>query len=245
MDEHMRYLLSLLFIGTNYCGWQVQPNGVSIQQKLQDAAEAVLGHRPGITGCSRTDAGVHADMFCCCFDAEDSLTPEKWPGALNAHLPLDIAVFGCREVPEDFHPRYAATAKRYRYLIWNHPTRNPFYEGRALHWRNRLDEAVLNEAARAYLGKHDFSAFCAAGSTVEDKVRAVRLAEVTREGDLVTFTAEADGFLYNMVRIMAGTLLDPERRGNIPVILEGRDRNRAGATAPAHGLYLDHVYYKL
>ena len=189
-----RLLLTLRYDGTRYHGWQVQPNGVTVQQVMQDAVERLTGVRSGLTGCSRTDAGVHANMFCCTLDTACPLRGDKLAAALNAHLPADVAVYGCREVPADFHPRYMA-----------------------------------------------------AGSAVEDRVRTVRRCGVSRQGDLVTFTVEADGFLYNMVRIMVGTLLDMDA-GRIPwdalpAILLSRDRDRAGATAPACGLILEKVFY--
>lgn len=244
-----RLLLTLRYNGAGYHGWQVQPNGVTVQQTLQDAVERVTGVRAGVTGCSRTDAGVHADMFCCTMDTDSPLRDQRMIGALNACLPRDIAVYGCREVAADFHPRYSALGKRYVYRIYNAPFRNPFWEGRALHMRKPLDTAAMTENAAAFCGTHDFSAFCAAGSTVEDTVRTVHRAEVMRTDDVVCFTVEADGFLYNMVRIMVGTLLDMEAgripQGSVSAMLESRDRSRAGATAPACGLYLDKVFYPL
>ena len=240
-----RLLLTLRYDGSRYHGWQVQKNGITVQETLQDAVERLTGIRSGLTGCSRTDAGVHAEMFCCAFDTASPLRGEKMVKALNAHLPRDIAVYGCREV--EFHPRYAALGKRYVYRIWNAPERNPFWEGRALHCRRPLDAAFLNEQAAAYVGTHDFASHQAAGSTVEETIRTVRRAEVERRGEMVLFTVEADGFLYNMVRIMVGTLLRLQagslEAGSIPAILESGSRERAGATAPACGLYLDHVFY--
>ena len=242
-----RLLLTLRYDGSRYHGWQVQKNGITVQETLQDAVERLTGIRSGLTGCSRTDAGVHAEMFCCAFDTASPLRGEKMVKALNAHLPRDIAVYGCREVEADFHPRYAALGKRYVYRIWNAPERNPFWEGRALHCRRPLDAAFLNEQAAAYVGTHDFASHQAAGSTVEETIRTVRRAEVERRGERVLFTVEADGFLYNMVRIMVGTLLGLQagslEAGSIPAILESGSRERAGATAPACGLYLDHVFY--
>ena len=242
-----RLLLTLRYDGSRYHGWQVQKNGITVQETLQDAVERLTGIRSGLTGCSRTDAGVHAEMFCCAFDTASPLRGEKMVKALNAHLPRDIAVYGCREVEADFHPRYAALGKRYVYRIWNAPERNPFWEGRALHCRRPLDAAFLNEQAAAYVGTHDLASHQAAGSTVEETIRTVRRAEVERRGEMVLFTVEADGFLYNMVRIMVGTLLGLQagslEAGSIPAILESGSRERAGATAPACGLYLDHVFY--
>lgn len=243
-----RLLLTLRYDGGNYHGWQVQPNGVTVQQTLQDAIEAVTGVRSGVIGCSRTDAGVHAEMFCCTFDTDSAIRAEKVPAALNAHLPRDIAVYACREVASDFHPRYAACGKRYAYRIWNAAARNPFMEGRALHLTAPLDVPLLNTCAQQLVGRHDFAAFCAAGSTVEDTVRTVRAASVSRDGDVVTFTVEADGFLYNMVRIMCGTLLDIASgrlpQDAIPKALASCDRGDAGITAPAAGLFLEKVFYE-
>lgn len=243
--NHWRLLLQ--YDGSRYHGWQVQPNGVTVQQVLQDAVERVTGVRSGITGCSRTDAGVHARMFCCALKTESRIPPEKVPAALNAYLPRDMAVYECRLADPDFHPRYDAAGKRYVYRIWNHRVRSPFWERRACHIGRRLDETVMAQAARNFEGTHDFKAFCAAGSSVTDTVRTVRRCRVTRQGDMVEIEVEADGFLYNMVRIMVGTLLDIEAGrlppGSVPTILASGDRLQAGKTAPACGLYLEEVFY--
>lgn len=245
----MRNLLLILrFDGQAYHGWQVQPNGITVQQCVQDAVEAVTGVRAAVTGCSRTDAGVHAMMYCCNFRTEHSIPCDRLVCALNAHLPRDIAVYGCKEVSLDFHARYACTGKEYVYHIWNSRVCNPFWEGRALHYPYVIDAAYLNQQAQDFVGRHDFSAFCAAGGSVEDKVRTVRAAHVMRKGEIVSFYVEADGFLYHMVRIMVGTLLNLEQgkleSGSIPAILEGLDRTRAGITVPAQGLYLNRVFYQ-
>ena len=167
--------------------------------------------------------------------------------ALNACLPLDIAVTGCREVAPDFHPRYMAAGKRYRYQIWNAPARNPFYAGYALHRAARLDEEEMNRTASLFIGTHDFSAFCASGSGVEDHVRTVRLAQVDREGDLLRFRVEADGFLYHMVRILTGTLIEvglgQRNPSEMEMLLSRGSRDTAGALAPAKGLALMEVRY--
>ena len=243
-----RLMLTLRYIGTAYHGWQVQPNATTIQQLLQDAIERVTGVRSGVIGCSRTDAGVHADMFCCTFDTASPLRGQKMVAALNAWLPRDIAVYDCREVPLVFHPRYDACGKRYVYRIWNEPARNPFWEERALHLKRPLNVSVMQKAAADFLGTHDFSAFCAAGSDVEDHVRTVRESTVTVKDGMVCYTVAADGFLYNMVRIMVGTLLDIESgrlaADCIPVLLSSAARDGAGYTVPACGLYLDRVFYE-
>lgn len=242
-----RLLLTLRFVGTRYHGWQVQPNGITVQETLQNAVERVTGVRSGITGCSRTDAGVHAAMFCCTMDTESKLRGDRMTAALNAYLPPDIAVYVCREVDPDFHPRYSARGKRYLYRLWNAPARNPFWEGLALHVKQPLDADKLNQAAADYIGTHDFASFCAAGSSIKDTVRTVRRCGVVREGELVVFSVEADGFLYNMVRIMVGTLLDmaggKRPWTSIPAALSAAERSAAGKTAPACGLILDKVFY--
>ena len=239
-----RILLTLRYDGTAYHGWQVQPNGVTVQQVLQDAVEAVTGVRSGITGCSRTDAGVHADMFCCAFDSETPLRGDKLCSALNFHLPRDVSVYDAREVEEEFHPRYHAKGKRYVYRIWNGNQRHPMYEKYAIWLKKPLDADALNAIVQDYVGTHDFAAFCGAGSDLQGTTeRTINSCTVTRQGDLVLFAVEGDGFLYNMVRIMVGTLLEiaagrlsPDA---IPAIIEGGDRTAAGPTAPAQGLCLE------
>lgn len=241
-------LLTLRFLGTNYHGWQVQENAKSIMEEVQDAVEALFGTRDPITGCSRTDTGVHADMFCCTLRTENPISCYRLIAGMNAKLPEDIAVSDCIEVPDDFHPRYDATAKQYRYRIWNGKARNPFWEGRAHYVHPPLDVDRMNENAKDFLGTHDFTSFTNSKEVINDNVRTVRRAEVFREGDSIVFLVEADGFLYNMVRIMAGTLLAMEtgqrESGSIPAILEARDRSAAGKTAPACGLYLHRVFYE-
>ena len=242
-----RLLLTLRYDGTAYHGWQVQPNAKTVQETLQDAIEALTGVRSGVIGCSRTDAGVHAAMFCCTFDTESKIPTARMPAALNSFLPDDIAVYDCSPVAADFHPRYAARGKRYTYTIWNSPYRNPFCERFSLRRVGRLDADVLDAASKQFVGTHDFSAFCSADADTTDAVRTVFSAAVRRKGDTVRFTVEADGFLYNMVRIMVGTLLDIAggklTADTIPKALASGDRTLAGATAPAKGLVLEKVFY--
>lgn len=241
-------LLTLQYDGSHYHGWQVQPNGITVQETLQNAIEQVVGVRSPVTGCSRTDAGVHARRFYCTTDRPERMEPAKMVKALNAVLPRDIAVLNCRAVTDDFHPRYSAKGKRYVYHIWNNAVRNPFEEGYTHHVRIPLKEESMNKTAALFVGMHDFSAFCSVGSSVEDKVRTIRRSDVTRQGDMVIYTVEADGFLYNMVRILVGTLLDVESgrltHDDVRIALETGDRNHAGVTAPACGLFLDEVWYE-
>ena len=244
----MRHLvLTVRYRGTNYHGFQVQKNGITVCQVLQDAIQEVFGSRLDVKGCSRTDAGVHANGFVLSFRTQNPIPCDRVVQALNVHLPGDVAVRDCREAARDFHPRYSCTGKRYLYKMHNSRVRDPFLENLALLVRTPIREELMNRAAGAFLGTHDFSAFCAAGGSVEDKVRTIYRCGVTRQGELVTLSITGDGFLYNMVRIIAGTLLEvnagrmaPE---DIPAILESRDSGRAGPTAPPWGLYLDEVFY--
>ncbi|MBP3329923.1 MAG: tRNA pseudouridine(38-40) synthase TruA [Clostridia bacterium] len=240
-------LLEISYNGMNYHGWQVQQNAVTVQEKLQDAIESVFGKREDVKGCSRTDSGVHANMFCCNFKTEKNITVSKIPEALNANLPSDISVKSCKEMPLDFHARYDCKGKEYVYRIWNAQVRNPFADKLSYHYKYDLDAEMLSLEAKAFIGKHDFSAFCAAGSSVEDKVREIYSFDVIRQGEEVFFRVSGNGFLYNMVRIMVGTLLDISsgkiEKGTIGEIIESEDRNRAGFTVPASGLYLNSVYY--
>lgn len=240
-------MVRMRYDGTHYHGWQVQENAITVQETFQNALEKIFGERLSVTGCSRTDSGVHAMMYCCNFRTESTIPCEKIPYALNAHLPDDIGVYDCAEVPMDFHARYSCRGKRYIYKFWNSPFRNPFQMGYATPYRPKLDADFLNRQAKDFIGRHDFAAFAAAGGSVEDTVRTVEDACVYRDGDLVCFEVQADGFLYNMVRIMAGTLIAVSEGkiapGSIPQIIDGLDRAKAGPTAPAQGLYLKEVFY--
>lgn len=245
----MRNLLLILqYNGANYHGSQVQKNGYTICEAVQDALEKIIGSRVPITACSRTDTGVHAKMFCVNFRTEKPILPQKLKNAMNFHLPWDIRVSDCREVDLNFHSRYDAVGKKYVYKIWNADYENPFLKDMALHYPWKIDEELLNRACQYYIGTHDFSAFCSAQSDIEDKVRTVTECSVTRNGDVVEFTVCGDGFLHNMVRIMVGTLLGvnegkwtPE---DIESIINSKDRSKAGVTAKACGLYLWQVFYK-
>ena len=252
----MKILLKISYVGTAYCGYQVQPNGVSIQQKLNEATEAVFGYPCDIVGCSRTDSGVHANEFCATVAKKGeqglptAIVAEKIPFALSAYLPPDICVFDATWVSDTFHARYDVKEKEYLYRFYNRAVRNPFEENRSAHIPKRLsDEAIeaMNQAAATLRGTHDFSSYMAQGSSVKSTVRTISKAEVVREGDVVLFRVAADGFLYNMVRILAGSLL-AVGQGKLTVtqfeeITASHDRTRAGSTMPACGLYLNRVEY--
>lgn len=238
---------TITFNGTAYHGWQVQTNGTSVQQTIQDAIEKVLGERGNVVGCSRTDAGVHANMYCFNMRTKSGCNCNHLVCALNANLPFDIAVLSCVETRYDFHARYHCISKEYIYKIWNSPVRNPFKQGYALHYKYPLDEKMLQNEANAFLGEHDYKSFCSAHSTIVSTVRTVSKFTVERFGDEIIFTVEADGFLYNMVRIMIGTLLRIAQgkieKGSIPAIITAKDRSKAGITVPPNGLYLNKVNY--
>lgn len=200
-------LLTLKYDGTAYCGWQIQPNGDTVQECIMNAASLITGEKVSVTGCSRTDSGVHANEFCCTVRTEKNIPCEKFVYALNGNLPDDISVTSCREVPLEFHPRYDCKGKEYIYKILNSRVKDPFMYKYSLQYKRMLDEELLDKAAKHFVGTHDFKSFCSAGSSVESTVRTVYSADVIRDGDIVTFRVSGDGFLYNMVRIMVGTLL--------------------------------------
>ena len=254
MEQTRRLLLTLRYDGTNYHGWQVQPNGITVQETLQNALETVLSARPGVTGCSRTDAGVHAEQFCCHLDTSSSIPTDKLVAALNAHLPADMAVCGCKEVPPGFHARYAAKGKTYRYQIYNSRYPNPFYEKYAWRLRSPLDIPLLKASCKPFLGRHDFVGFSAAGGSVTDTVRTLTDFSVETRLEaagetLVLLRVTADGFLYNMVRILVGTVIAVQRGkiplSDLPAVLSSLERTAAGPTAPPQGLFLERVYYDL
>lgn len=240
-------LLTLRYDGTSFHGWQIQPNGNTVQQELCNAFKNLSGKEENIIGCSRTDAGVHANMFCCNVRTECSIPAEKVPDALNFYLPPEISVYACKDVDYEFHARYDCKGKEYVYRIYNEKYRNPFYENKAMFYPYELNAEMLDNESKAFIGIHDFSAFCSAGTEIEDKTREIFDCSVTRNGDLVEVRVSGNGFLYNMVRIIVGTLLDIQRgkieKGSIAQIIESRNRDNAGVTAAAHGLYLNKVFY--
>ena len=241
-------LLTLSYCGKNLHGWQIQDNALTVQEVFQDALYQIIHERPDIKGCSRTDSGVHANQYCVSMKIAHPITNDHLMMALNRYLPDDVAVYSVVDVPDGFHARYSCEGKEYVYKVWNSRVRNPFLNGLALHYRYDMDVDRLNREAQAFVGSHDFTSFCTLDKREKgDFVRTVKYFRVERSGDLVTFTVAADGFLYNMVRIMVGTLLaiDQGRKpyGSLPEIISGEDRSLAGPTAPACGLYLNKVFY--
>ena len=242
-----RILLKIAYDGTAYHGWQIQPNAVTVQEVLQNSLEKVLGVKTGVTGCSRTDAGVHAKEFFAHLDCDDPIPDTAFLKGLNSVLPPDIAVTGCREVEKDFHARYNANGKTYIYRIYQGCEKNPFLSRYTWHIEQSLDTEKMNELLRKIVGTHDFYALSSSGRTVEDTVRTVRECYAEKKDDIITIRITADGFLYNMVRIIAGSAVDTAlgrvKAENFEEIYKTKDRSRAGITAPPNGLMLEKVDY--
>ena len=235
-------LLTIAYCGRELHGWQIQENA------LQEALYQIIRERPEIKGCSRTDSGVHANMYCVSMKIAHPITNDHLMLAMNRYLPDDVSVLAVEDVPDDFHARYSCRGKEYVYKIWNSRVRNPFLHGLALHYRYEMDIDALDREAQAFVGTHDFTSFCTLDKREKgDFTRTVQYFRVERDGSLVTFTVAADGFLYNMVRIMTGTLLAIGQgrlpAGSLSSIIEARDRKAAGPTAPACGLDLNKVFY--
>lgn len=240
--------VTLAYCGKDLHGWQIQENAVTVQELFQNALVQIIGERPDIKGCSRTDSGVHANMYCVSLRISHPITNDHLMLAMNRYLPDDIAVTSVEDAADDFHARYSCVGKEYVYKVWNSRVRNPFLQGLALHYRYDVDVDALNAEAQAFVGSHDFTSFCTLDKREKgDFVRTVEYFRVQRDAQLITFTVKADGFLYNMVRIMVGTLLAIAQGriayGSLAGIIEARDRSKAGPTAPAQGLYLNKVFY--
>ena len=242
-----RILLTCEYDGTAYVGWQRQLNGLSVQQVLEETLSTLCHTRIAVTGASRTDAGVHALGQMCMFDTDTTIPPEKFPFVLNTMLPPDIRIQAGREVPPEFHARFLSCGKKYTYRMINQPHASALWRLRAVHVPVALDLDRMAEAARSLLGTHDFSAFQAAGGTAKTTVRTMHEASVSRDGALVTLTVYGNAFLYNMVRIIAGTLIDiGHGRRDVTAFsqaLETGNRLCLGPTAPPHGLELTKVDY--
>ena len=237
-----RVKLIVAYDGTAYCGWQVQPNGPTIEGELNAALTILTGENIQVIGASRTDAGVHGLCNVAVFDTESPIPGEKFSYALNQRLPEDIRVRDSEEVAPDFHPRHQASRKTYAYRILNAEFPDPTKRLYTHFTYHKMDVSQMQKAAEYFVGEHDFKSFCSPAATVESTVRTRYKCQVSKEGELITIEVQGNGFLYNMVRIMAGTLMEvgcgrmlPEQ---IPDILKQKDRNAAGPTAPAKGLCL-------
>lgn len=241
----MNIKLTIQYDGTNYHGWQIQKDEKTIQQTLTDAIFAVTGEKVSVTGCGRTDAGVHGDNYICNFHTETTLPPERLVYMLNNHLPSDIVCKKSEAVSDDFCAIRSAVKKTYVYTIYNAEFCDVFYNRYAWHYKFPLDIEKMRKEAKAFIGEHDFLAFAASGITVKSTVRTIYAVDIEKKGDVITIAVTGNGFLYNMVRIIAGTLVQSGggMLDNVKEIIESRDRTRAGITAPACGLCLKEVCY--
>ena len=239
--------LTIEYNGSNYCGWQVQPNGPSVQQVIEDAILILTGQKTRINGSGRTDSGVHAKGQTASFNTKSNIPPVAFSKALNHHLPSDISIVHSCEVNKDFHSRFSAIGKHYTYVILNRSTRSPLNGKKAYRVGNNLDIEGMMRAAKHFEGTHDFKGFMAAGSQVSSTIRTITEISVVRIKDKIKIDVKGTGFLYNMVRIIAGTLLQcgtgKLNAKDIPGIILTGNREAAGPTLPAHGLYLIEVFY--
>lgn len=244
-----RVLLVVAYDGTNYCGWQIQPNGPTIEGELNRTLSELLGEEITVTGASRTDAGVHSCGNVAVFDTNARMPAEKISYALNQRLPEDIVVQSSKEVGPDFHPRHVKSKKTYEYRILNREFRDPNRRIDTYFYYRNLDVEAMRAAADHLVGEHDFKSFCSIKAQVETTVRRIYELTVDRHGDIITIRLTGNGFLYNMVRIIAGTLIQVgsgERRPEeIPEILAACDREMAGPTAPAHGLTMMGIRFEI
>ena len=242
-----RILITVEYDGTGYSGWQRQLNGLAVQQVLEEALERATGQRVVVTGASRTDAGVHALGQAVHFDTPSSIPPEKYPFVLNTMLPRDIRVLTGREVPADFHARFMTCGKQYTYRMIHTRHGSAIRRNTHVHVPLPLDPAPMRRAALTLLGKHDFAAFQASGGTAKTTVRTIHSAHLDVHDEEIILTIEGDAFLYNMVRIIAGTLIEigQHRRGEDAFLRAFASLNRLdlGVTAPPHGLELTRVDY--
>lgn len=247
-----KFKLVIAYDGANYEGWQVQKIGTGVQEKVEEALAKLFSGRPRVHSSSRTDTGVHAVGMVAHFEVPRDgcrITPRKLALAVNAHLPEDIRVMAAANAPKDFHARFNARGKQYRYLVWNHPAMNPLLRRTAWHVPRKLDLEAMRAAAKLFVGKHDFQSFAAnPGYKKESTVRTLTRCEVRKSGAQFSFIIEGDGFLYKMCRGIVGTIvqagLGKFPASDIQAMLAKADRRVAGMTAPAHGLVLWKVFYR-
>lgn len=239
--------LKLMYVGTAYHGWQIQKNAVTVAEILEKALAATVQHPVKCTGVGRTDAGVHAEVYIANFRTTSTIPCDRIPLAVNTRLPEDIVLTKATEVPEDFNAIGSCIQKEYTYRIYNSRLGNAFYVDRAWFFPKKLDETIMQAAASQFVGTHDFAAVRSVGTQTKTSVRTVHYFTVERQGDLIECKVCANGFLYNMVRAMVGTLMytaegkiKPE---DIPDILSQKDRTLAGPTAPPGGLYMTKLWY--
>jgi tRNA pseudouridine38-40 synthase len=235
-----RVLIQVAYDGSDYCGWQLQTGVPTIEQVLNDTLTELLGEPITVIGASRTDTGVHSLGSVAVFDTTSRIPPEKISYALNQRLPDDIVVQSSYQVADDFHPRHCDSVKTYEYRILNREFPLPTERKTSFFYYRKLDVSAMAQAAALFVGTHDFASFCSAHSQVQSTVRTVTSCTVEKEGDMIHIRVSGTGFLYNMVRILAGTLIEIGYEARVPEdmsrILAARTRSAAGPTAPAHGL---------
>lgn len=239
--------VTMAFRGTNYHGFQRQPNALTVQEVVENALSQLLNEPVSIYGCSRTDTGVHAHEFCFSLRTENTIPHRNFIRGANGYLPEDISILAVEDMPLDFHARFSCLGKQYMYRIHNSESKNPFTTDLELHYRRPMDIERMREAAAHFVGTHDFAALCAGCTKEKDTIRTIYDITIKKQNETVIILVKGNGFLYNMVRILVGTLLSVNE-GRIAVseldaLLQSRNRILAGVTAQAHGLSLHHVYY--
>lgn len=243
----MRIRMVISYDGTSYAGYQTQPNGITVQEEIEKALFKLTGEKIVIHASGRTDSGVHARAQVAHFDTDSKIPPEKFSFALNTHLPKDIRIMNTAEVDSLFHSRFTAKRKTYRYTVQNGVHEDPFFRNTALFIHSKLDFEAMQKEAEKVVGTHDFAAFRSTGTVNKTTVRTVFESFWTKKDNLYIYTVTGDGFLYNMVRILAGTMLDVGmgriEGGAVEKALKSTKRSDAGATAPPHGLMLYRVQY--
>lgn len=239
--------LLLSYDGSNYHGWQSQANAVSVQSTLTSAASSLFNEQVKITGCGRTDTGVHAKNYVATTRTTSGIPLNKLPYALNSMLPSDISIKNAIEVDDDFHPVHSCIEKEYTYYIYTDTIRDPFLDRTMLHYRYPINIENIRKAASSFIGTHDFAAMRSLGTPVKSTVRTVYRCDISKKSNIISISISANGFLYNMARTIVGTLLDVASGKTAPddieFILKSADRSLAGATAPAHALFMTKVVY--
>lgn len=240
--------VTMSFRGTKYHGYQRQPNGITVQEVVEDALSKLLNEPVTIQGCSRTDTGVHAREYCFTLQTEKNLSERNFIRGACGYLPEDISIYRVEEMPIDFHARFSCKAKEYMYRIHNSESKNPFTTDLELLYRRKMDIPLLQEAAEHFVGEHDFATFCTNYTEKQNTIRTIYDITIEKQENTVILLVKGNGFLYNMVRILVGTLLSVNE-GRIAVsdlddLLASKNRILAGITAQAHGLYLNRVFYE-
>ncbi|MCR5717757.1 MAG: tRNA pseudouridine(38-40) synthase TruA [Oscillospiraceae bacterium] len=239
--------VTMAYRGTAYHGYQRQNNGITIQEVVERCAGKILNEPVTIHGCSRTDAGVHANRYVFHVETNSTIRTQGFIRGVNGELPDDISILTCEDADPEFHARFSCKGKEYLYLLHVSESKDPFSTDLACHYRRKLNRELVYEAAQHFVGTHDFRAFCSNSAENANTVRTVYSFDVEIHGDKAQMLVKGDGFLYNMVRIMVGTLLDVNEGkiavGQLDTILRDGIRKKAGRTAPAHGLYLNRIFY--